>query len=76
MSKGKELYYPTKGDNDNKKLTSTHLPRALASYVGNTNPTSLPYHPSEESIERANGLDSSKSNPAENPIIATNNISS
>jgi len=76
MSKEKELYNSTKGDNDEKKLTSTHLPRSLASYVGNTNPTSLPYHPSEESIERANGLDSSKSNPAENPIIATNNISS
>jgi hypothetical protein len=68
MSKEKVPYDSVPSDYSNEKLTDPHSSEQKDAYIEKMKQVYLPhskenYLPSEESIERANGLDSSKPNP-------------
>jgi hypothetical protein len=73
MSNEKTSYNPVQGDYPQDKLTDIPSPKSEDSPIEKIKQTYLPdskanHRPSEESIERANGLDSSKPNPVEELI--------
>lgn len=68
MSKEKTPYNSVPEDYSNEKLTDPHSSEQKDAYIEKMKQVYLPYThanylPSEESIERANGLDSSNPNP-------------
>ena len=68
MSKENTPYNTVSEDYSNEKLTTPHSSEEKDAYIEKMKQVYLPYSnenylPNEESIERANGLDSSKQNP-------------
>ncbi len=80
MSKKNTLYQDLNSISK-EKSNNTHLSKPITSYTGSTKHAYPPhmrtnYHPSDESVESATGVDFpiNMPNPVEDPIVA-NNIS-
>ena len=80
MSKENTLYHDL-DSSSKEKLSNTHLSKPITSYTGNSKHAYTPhmrtnYHPSDDSVESATGVDFpiNMPNPVEDPIVA-NNIS-
>jgi len=79
MSKENAPSHPTPADYSQEKLTNIDPQKLKDSFTEKIKDAYLPeskanYSPSEESIEHANGLDSSKANPASESTVV-NSIS-